>query len=193
MRTFGFYILFPVAIFVVHLLFLNFLLRVLPRERTRVVGLTNLFLYPLILSSLLALFFHFVGMKPWSHAFSSFCVGFLGYYFSFVLSLLPFVGPFFRELDMEFLLLGLSAALGSLYDSPLVFLHDLGGLLTRYSLLLVLALVSSLIISTLVKYLIVRTMVSYQERDEALKGAAWSISISAGVMGIPIAVFFRML
>jgi hypothetical protein len=187
------YILFPVSIFVMHLLFLNFLLRVLPQKRPRLLGLTNLFLYPLALSSLLAVFFHFAGMKPWNHAFSAFCVGFLGYYFSFVLSLLPFVGPLFRELDMEFLLLGLSCALGSLYDSPVLFIHALGSLLTRYSLLLVLALVSSLIISTLVKYLIARTMVSYQERDEALKGIAWSVSISAGVMGVPIAVFFRML
>jgi len=193
MKEFLLYILFPLAVFFLHLFYLNLLLRRIPAKRKRFIALLNMLFYPAVVSFFVSLFFAWARGVYGLNILTAFCAGFLGYYLSVLLSLAPFLGPFFREPDMEFLLSGLFAAMGVFHPSPWKFLVGLGPLLVKRSFFLVLAIVSALIISTLVKYLISQHLSPYQGKEDALKAAAWSVSLTAAVMGVPVVIFFQML
>jgi len=191
MKELTLYIGFPLGVFLVHYLFLRMVMGLSLRKKA--VALLNMILYPLGMSLLVAAFFALVSGKGWAYFLSSAVVGVVAYYFSLVLAFLPFLAPMFRELDMEFLLMGLGAALGVFYPSPLLFFKELGNVLSKHSLPLVLAFVVALVASTLVKYLISKAGVMGSERKEVLKNLAWMVSISAGVVSVPIIVFFLSL
>jgi len=193
MKVLLLYILFPLMAFLLHLVYLNLLLRGIPAERKRFIALLNILFYPAVMSFFVAFFFAWARGVYGLNILTALCAGFMGYYLSMLLSLTPFLGPFFREPDMEFLLLGLFVAMGVFHPSPWKFLVGLGPLLVKRSFLLVLALVSALIISTLVKYLISQHLFPYQGKEDALKAAAWSVSLTAAVMGVPVVIFFQML
>ncbi len=191
MRDPIFYMAFPLGVFVVHYLFLGVVVGI--SSKRRLVALLNMILYPLFMSLLVAGFFMWFSNRDYRHFLSSVVIGVLGYYLSLVLAFLPFLALIFRELDMEFLLLGIGAAMGVLYPSPLLFLKALGGLLSKNSFSLVLVFVVSLMASALVKYLISRSVVVGSEKKEALRSLVWVVSVSAGVVAVPIIVFFRSL
>ena len=193
MRDLFFYIGFPLGIFVVHYLFLWLVMDLSAREKKGIVALLNMVLYPLGMSGLLSSFFVIVARLDLSHFMSSVVVGVAGYYLSMVLAFVPFLDLLFRELDMEFLLLGLGSILGVLYSSPMDFFKSLGGLLTKYTFSLLLVFVVALVASTLVKYLISKNLIVDNERKEVLKNLAWVVSISTGVVSVPLIVFFLSL
>ena len=155
-----------------------------------IVALLNMVVYPLGMSALLALFFVITAHLGKGNFLSSLVVGVAGYYLSVVLAFVPFLDLLFRELDMEFLLLGLGTVMGVSSSSPLEFFRSLGGLLAKYSFPLLLVFVVALVASTLVKYLISRTLVVDSEKKRVLKNLAWVVSISAGVVSVPLIVFF---
>ena len=191
MRGLILYIGFPLGVFLVHYLFLGAVVGL--SSKRRVVALLNMIFYPFCMSLLVSGFFLWLSGRDYRCFISSVVAGVVGYYFSLILAFVPFLAPLFRELDMEFLLLGVGAAMGILHSSPLQFFKALGGLLGRYSFPLVSVFVASLIASTLVKYLISRSVVVGSEKRDILKSLAWVVSISAGVVAVPIIVFFLSL
>jgi len=193
MKNLVFYIGFPLGVFSVHYLFLGLVMDLSARGKKGVVALFNMVLYPVGMSALLAGFFVFVSSQSWGHFFSSLVGGVVSYYLSMVLAFIPFLDLLFRELDMEFLLLGLGAILGVLCSSPLVFFSSLGEVLIRHSFPILLVFVVALVASSLVKYLISRTLVMDGDKKEVLKNLAWVVSISAGVVSVPLIVFFLTL
>ncbi len=109
-----------------------------------------------------------------------------------LLSLAPLLGPFFREPDLEFFLLGMGTVIGLSFPKVSGILKGIGPFLIDHSLPLLISIVGALLLSFTVRILFQRTLSSpISDREDALKNLAWIASISAGVIGVPLVYLFQ--
>ena len=183
----------PIGVFLFHLGFSKLSMWYLSKGAKQAVGLINLILYPVVVSLLLALFFRTLLTGAPTGLFPSWVGGIAGYYMSLILGILPFSGPFFREIDLEFMLLALGVVEGSRAGS----FKELGSLMSSNTLshwgLMFGAILGALILSMITKYLVTRSMGYYEREEEMVKGFVWGISIASGMVTIPVVLFFMML
>jgi len=182
--------LLPILIFLFHLGLSKLNLWYLGKEAKRAVVLINMILYPMVMSGLLVLFFKLCSSGAATGLLPGWTGGIASYYLSLVLGVLPFSGPFFREMDLEFFLLGAGVVEGAQASTLKEFVSILAGQsLTHWGLLFV-AILGALFLSMSTKYLVTRQMGYYDKEEEMLKGFVWGISIASGVVTIPLVLFF---
>ena len=180
----------PIVIFMLHLGFSKISMWYLNKGAKRAVAVLNLVVYPMVVSLLLSLFFTFIAkgrpqglLPPWTG-------GIAGYYLSLILGVLPFSGPFFREMDLEFFLLGAGVVEGVQASTLKGFWKILcGHSLTHWGLVFG-AILGALLLSMFTKYLVTSRMGYYDRQEDMLKGFVWGISIASGVVTIPLVLLF---
>lgn len=188
------YLLFPLFIFLVHITILGLVVFFSIRGKKLGILIINLLAYPLIISFLVAAsLLSLSGSSLKSGIILSGCVwGVVGYYSSLLFSFAPLFGPFFREPDLEFFLLGMGTVIGVSFSHPLHPLKGIGPFLARHSLPLLLTVLGTLLLSTTVRILFKHTLSSpAPDKHGALKDMAWIASISAGMIGVPLVYLFQ--
>jgi len=181
----------PLGVFLVHLGFSKVSMWYLNKGAKRTVALLNLFVYPMLVSLLLSLFFSFLTKGKPQGLLPPWVGGIAGYYLSLILGVLPFSGPFFREMDLEFFLLGVGVVEGTQATTLNGFWKMLGGRsLTHWGLIFG-AVLGALFLSMFTKYLVTSKIGYYDRKEDMLKGFVWGISIAAGMVTIPLVLLFR--
>lgn len=172
------YIVLPSLILLLHLVFSRIVIAYTGRKFA--LSFINLFIYPLFFSAVLSLTYSFLLNKEW--LLSSLVGGFIGYYSSLLLSLIPASGihHFFAELDIEFLLLNLGCALGT--QHPL----NLKGL----AIPVILTFTVSAIFSLAVKQSTKGLLLSSTEKLDMLKNMMLIYSLCCAAVSIPVSIFF---
>ncbi len=182
--------LLPLGAFLFHLGFSRVNLWYLGKEARRAVAVLNLFVYPALASILLALLFRYLLSGGIQGLLPGWTMGCACYYLSMVLGVLPFTGPFFREMDLEFMLLGIGVIEGAQASTFKGLLLALEGHSLAYWGLVFGAILGGLFLSMFTKYLVTSRMGYYDKKEEMLKGFVWGMSIASGVVTVPLILLF---
>ncbi len=187
LKHFIIYLALPLMVVVSHFLYFMVLMKASGKRLT--VSLLNMLVYPTGMSAKVSFVFALVAGKDISHWLTAVTAGVAGYYLSLLLSFVPFLAPIFREFDMEFFLLAMGCALGSLHPTPKHFFTSAGSILINNLTPLVISFMVAMACSYLVK-LQTRGLFASKDKREILKTASLIFSVSAGIVSIPVAVFF---
>jgi len=188
------YFVFPIGVFCIHLILLWFIVYLSIRERKLSVALVNILVYPVVLSFLIScsLLIFFGYSLDIGVILSGLVWGIVGYYFSLALSFVPLFGPFFREPDLEFFLLGMGTVVGIDFSHPFEVVKKFGPFISKHSFAFLLSILGALLLATTVRVLFRHAISSpVTTKEDALKDIAWIASISAGVIGLPLVYLFQ--
>jgi len=184
-REMVFYVAFPVSVLVLHFLYLKLVFLFSRKNSKSAIVLSNVVLYPLLVSAWVSLFVKwFLGadFKVW---LSAFVMGVVGYYLSVLMTLLPFIGIVFGELDMEFLFLCLGVLVG--FSHPL-WGEGIKAVLHVNPVPLFVVFVVAFIMSVLIKQAATSSLKGVHDGRDTLSALVLSICVSAGFVSVLVAI-----